>query len=61
MREAAITAGLVHSVGARDRDWRDRLHIITYASFDPAPLPHLISLGFYHTVNPRQRPCTVRT
>jgi hypothetical protein len=31
MREAAITAGLVHSVGARDRDWRDRLHIITYA------------------------------
>ena len=35
MREAAITAGLVHSVGARDRDWRDRLHIITYASFDP--------------------------
>jgi hypothetical protein len=32
MREAAITAGLVRSVGARDRDWRDRLRIITYAS-----------------------------
>jgi hypothetical protein len=30
MREAAITAGLVRSIGARDRDWRDRLHIITY-------------------------------
>jgi hypothetical protein len=35
MRDAAITAGLVRSVGARDRDWRDRLHIITYASLHP--------------------------
>ena len=40
MREAAITAGLVHSVGARDRDcWRDRLHIITYASSSRASTP----------------------
>jgi len=40
MRDAAITAGLVRSVGARDR-WRDRLHIITYASFlfySPSPI-----------------------
>jgi hypothetical protein len=35
MREAAITAGLVRNVGARDRDWRDRLRIITYDSFSP--------------------------
>ena len=35
MRDAAITAGLVRSVGARDRDWRDRLRIITYVSFYP--------------------------
>lgn len=32
MRDAAISAGLVRSVSARDRDWRDRLHIITYGS-----------------------------
>jgi hypothetical protein len=37
MRDAAITAGLVRSVGARDRDWRDRLHIITYALLPPHP------------------------
>lgn len=30
MREAAITAGLVQSARAGDRDWRDRLRIITY-------------------------------
>jgi hypothetical protein len=33
MRDAAISAGLVRSVSARDRDWRDRLHIITYGPF----------------------------
>jgi hypothetical protein len=43
MRDAAITAGLVRSVGARDR-WRDRLHIITYASF-LFPLPSQIQIG----------------
>ena len=35
MREAAISAGLVRSVSARDRDWRDRLHIITYGPSYP--------------------------
>ena len=30
MREAAISAGLVQSSHAGDRDWRDRLRIITY-------------------------------
>jgi hypothetical protein len=30
MRDAAITAGLVQSSRAGDRDWRDRLRIITY-------------------------------
>jgi hypothetical protein len=45
MREAAITAGLVRSVGARDRDWRDRLHIITYASSHPCgPCPIRLNL-----------------
>jgi hypothetical protein len=29
MREAAITAGLVQSSRAGDRDWRERLRIIT--------------------------------
>ena len=31
MRDAAITAGLVQSSMAGDRNWRDRLRIITYA------------------------------
>jgi hypothetical protein len=32
MREAAITAGLVQSARAGDRNWRDRLRIITYVA-----------------------------
>lgn len=35
MREAAISAGLVRNVSARDRAWRDRLRIITYGSSYP--------------------------
>jgi hypothetical protein len=38
MREAAIDAGLVQSSRAGDRDWRDRLRIITYVSFPRYPL-----------------------
>ena len=45
MREAAITAGLVRSVGARDRDWRDRLHIITYVPFNVRSIRFLNSPG----------------
>jgi len=48
MREAAITAGLVRSVGARDRDWRDRLRIITYAfSIYPRSIPNQVSSFFF--------------
>ncbi len=61
MREAAITAGLVQSVGARDRDWRDRLHIITYASFYPRLYSIQYQWGSCHLANPRRRPCIVRT
>ena len=43
MREAAITAGLVRNVGARDRDWRDRLRIITYALLHLSPVPFRIN------------------
>lgn len=32
MREAAITAGLVQSARAGDRDWRDRLRIIRFGA-----------------------------
>jgi len=39
MREAAITAGLVQSSRAGDRDWRDRLRIITYVPFSCCYLP----------------------
>ncbi len=46
MREAAISAGLVRSVSARDRDWRDRLHIITYARSYPHFIPIEISSAF---------------
>ena len=38
MREAAINAGLVQSSRAGDRDWRDRLRIITYVAFSCCPL-----------------------
>jgi hypothetical protein len=49
MREAAITAGLVRSVGARDRDWRDRLRIITYAllHLSPRSIPNQIFFFFF--------------
>ena len=48
MREAAITAGLVRSVGARDRDWRDRLRIITYVfSIYPRSIPNQVSSFFF--------------
>lgn len=43
MREAAITAGLVQSSRAGDREWRDRLRIITCALFSPCDL-HLTDL-----------------
>jgi hypothetical protein len=40
MREAAITAGLVQSSRAGDRDWRDRLRIITYVVMFPRYPPY---------------------
>jgi hypothetical protein len=46
MREAAITAGLVQSSRAGDRDWRDRLRIITYG-------PSLVALYTLLTVDIR--------
>ncbi|KAI9451257.1 hypothetical protein BJY52DRAFT_1298655 [Lactarius psammicola] len=51
MREAAITAGLVQSVGARDRDWRDRLHIITEPEAAAVHCAHLTDL---HKLKPSQ-------
>ncbi|KAI0255423.1 actin-like ATPase domain-containing protein [Lactifluus subvellereus] len=51
MREAAITAGLVRSVGARDRDWRDRLHIITEPEASAVHCAHLTDL---HNLKPSQ-------
>ena len=33
MRQAAIDAGLVQSAHAGDTNWRERLHIITYAGY----------------------------
>jgi len=47
MREAAITAGMVQSSRAGEKDWRDRLHITTYAtSSHYAPLFFLNYTGF---------------
>jgi len=51
MREAAITAGLVRSVGARDRDWRDRLRIITEPEAAAVHCAHLTDL---HKLKPSQ-------
>ncbi|KAI0297007.1 hypothetical protein B0F90DRAFT_1742262 [Multifurca ochricompacta] len=51
MRDAAITAGLVRSVGARDRDWRDRLHIITEPEAAAVHCAHLTDL---HKLKPSQ-------
>lgn len=44
MREAAITAGLVQASRAGERNWRDRLHIITFVSFQ-AYFLHLLNLA----------------
>jgi len=51
MREAAITAGLVRNVGARDRDWRDRLRIITEPEAAAVHCAHLTDL---HKLKPSQ-------
>ncbi|KAH9052022.1 hypothetical protein EDB83DRAFT_2521887 [Lactarius deliciosus] len=49
--DLAITAGLVQSVGARDRDWRDRLHIITEPEAAAVHCAHLTDL---HKLKPSQ-------
>lgn len=51
MRDAAISAGLVRSVSARDRDWRDRLHIITEPE---AAAVHCAYLTDLHKLMPSQ-------
>lgn len=51
MREAAITAGLVHSSRAGDRDWRDRLRIITEPEAAAVHCAHLTNL---HKLKPSQ-------
>ncbi|KAH9993029.1 actin-like ATPase domain-containing protein [Russula vinacea] len=51
MREAAITAGLVRSVSARDHDWRDRLRIITEPEAAAVHCAHLTDL---HKLKPSQ-------
>lgn len=61
MREAAITAGLVRSVGARDRDWRDRLRIITYALLHLSESSLISFFFFCNSVNPRLRQYIART
>ena len=57
MRDAAISAGLVQSAHAGDRDWRDRLRIITYVS-------SVIIASFMYSQdgegNPKQPQCTAR-
>ena len=49
MREAAITAGLVQSSRAGDREWRDRLRIITYVPLSHLAL-HLINIRIVRAV-----------
>ncbi|KAI0282749.1 hypothetical protein BGY98DRAFT_953377 [Russula aff. rugulosa BPL654] len=51
MREAAISAGLVRNVSARDRDWRDRLRIITEPE---AAAVHCAYLTDLHKLKPSQ-------
>ncbi|KAI0060113.1 actin-like ATPase domain-containing protein [Artomyces pyxidatus] len=51
MREAALTAGLVHSARARDDAWRDRLHIITEPEAAAVHCAHLTDL---HKLTPSQ-------
>jgi len=51
MREAAITAGLVHSSRAGDTTWRDRLRIITEPE---AAAVHCARLTDLHNLKPSQ-------
>ncbi|TFK47219.1 actin-like ATPase domain-containing protein [Heliocybe sulcata] len=51
MREAAIAAGLVQSSRAGDRDWRDRLRIITEPEAAAVHCAHLTDL---HRLRPSQ-------
>lgn len=51
MREAAIAAGLVQSAHAGDRDWRDRLRIITEPEAAAVHCAHLTDL---HKLSPSQ-------
>uniref|UniRef100_D8QFI8 Actin-like ATPase domain-containing protein n=1 Tax=Schizophyllum commune (strain H4-8 / FGSC 9210) TaxID=578458 RepID=D8QFI8_SCHCM len=51
MREAAIQAGLVASARAGDKDWRDRLHIITEPE---AAAVHCAQLTDVHKLKPSQ-------
>ncbi|CCA73398.1 hypothetical protein PIIN_07352 [Serendipita indica DSM 11827] len=51
MREAAITAGLVQSARAGDRNWRDRLRIITEPEAAAVHCAHLTNL---HHLKPGQ-------
>lgn len=51
MREAAIAAGLVQSARAGDRDWKDRLRIITEPEAAAVHCAHLTDL---HHLRPSQ-------
>ncbi|KAF9511532.1 hypothetical protein BS47DRAFT_1330881 [Hydnum rufescens UP504] len=51
MRDAALSAGLVGSAHANDRDWRDRLHIITEPEAAAVHCAHLTNL---HQLRPTQ-------
>lgn len=51
MREAAIAAGLVASARAGDREWRDRLRIITEPEAAAVHCAHLTDL---HHLKPSQ-------
>ncbi|KAG8887888.1 hypothetical protein FRB98_008783 [Tulasnella sp. 332] len=51
MREAAIRAGLVQAAHARDRNWRDRLRIITEPEAAAVHCAHLTDL---HQLQPSQ-------
>lgn len=58
MRDAAISAGLVQSSHAGDRDWRDRLRIITYVYSRSFCLLRLLTDS---EGSPKPRQSTVRT
>ncbi|KIY62877.1 actin-like ATPase domain-containing protein [Cylindrobasidium torrendii FP15055 ss-10] len=51
MREAAIAAGMVRSAHAGDKDWRERLHIITEPEAAAVHCAHLTDL---HRLRPSQ-------